>query len=39
MPDGFDPKVAKVWVPKFEEFRDLRDKWIEEWNTVFGYRQ
>jgi iron(III) transport system substrate-binding protein len=39
MPDGFDPKVAKVWVPKFEEFVDLRDKWIEEWNTVFGYRQ
>ncbi len=39
LPKGFDPKVAKVWVPKYEEFRDLRDKWIEEWNTVYGYRQ
>ncbi len=39
LPEGFDPKVAKVWVPKFEEFRDLHDRWIEEWNTVFGYRQ
>ncbi len=39
LPEGFDPKVAKVWVPKYEDFRDLHDKWIEEWNTVFGYRQ
>ena len=39
LPDGFDPKVAKVWVPKFSEFASLRDAWIEEWNTVYGYRQ
>ena len=39
LPEGFDPKVAKVWVPQFPEFATLRDKWIEEWNTVYGYRQ
>ena len=39
LPEGFDPKVAKVWVPDFAQFVSLRDKWIEEWNTVYGYRQ
>jgi iron(III) transport system substrate-binding protein len=38
-PEGFDPKVAKVWLPKFEEFDKLRDGWIAEWNKVYGYRQ
>lgn len=39
IPEGFDPKTAKVWVPKFAEFKDLHDKWLEEWNTAYGYRQ
>lgn len=39
LPEGFDPKVAKVWVPDFAQFVSLRDKWLEEWNTVYGYRQ
>ncbi len=39
LPEGFDPKTAKVWVPKFDQFVSLRDKWLEEWNTVYGYRQ
>ena len=38
-PPGFDPKVAKLWVPKFEEFEKLRDVWIPEWNKIYGYRQ
>ena len=38
-PPGFDPKVAKLWVPKFEEFESLRTTWIPEWNKTFGYRQ
>ena len=38
-PEGFDPKVAKVWLPKFEEFDKLRDSWIAEWNKTYGYRQ
>ena len=38
-PAGFDPKVNKVWLPKFSEFQALHDKWLEEWNTVYGYRQ
>ena len=38
-PKGWDPKVIKVWVPKFEEFDKLRATWIEEWNKTYGYRQ
>ena len=39
LPNGFDPKVAKIWAPEFAQFSTLRDKWLEEWNTVYGYRQ
>ena len=38
-PKGWDPKTVKVWVPKFDEFESLRDKWIEDWNKTYGYRQ
>ena len=38
-PKGWDPKIIKVWVPKFEEFSTLRDSWVEEWNKTFKYRQ
>jgi iron(III) transport system substrate-binding protein len=38
-PDGFDPAKHKLWLPEFSAFNRLRDKWIEEWNTVYGYRQ
>jgi iron(III) transport system substrate-binding protein len=38
-PKGWDPKVIKVWVPKFDEFEKLRDPWIEQWNKTYGYRQ
>ncbi len=38
-PKGWDPKVIKVWVPKFDEFEKLRAGWLEEWNKTYGYRQ
>jgi iron(III) transport system substrate-binding protein len=38
-PKGWDPKVIKVWVPKYSEFEKLRDSWMEEWNKTYGYRQ
>lgn len=38
-PKGWDPKVIKVWVPKFDEFEKLRDPWLDEWNKTYGYRQ
>lgn len=38
-PEGFDPKVAKVWLPNFEQYEKLRDTWVEEWNKTYGYRQ
>ncbi|SJZ35947.1 iron(III) transport system substrate-binding protein [Enhydrobacter aerosaccus] len=39
LPKGWDPKVIKVWVPKFDEFEKLRDAWLDEWNKTYGYRQ
>ncbi len=38
-PEGFDPKVVKVWVPNYEQFVKLQTGWIEEWNKIYGYRQ
>jgi iron(III) transport system substrate-binding protein len=32
------PDDAKVWVPDNDEFDRLRDPWVKEWDTVFGYR-
>jgi len=33
------PKDVKLWIPNKDEYEQLRDKWIAEWNTVFNYRQ
>ena len=38
-PEGFDPKVAKVWLPNFEQYEKLRNAWVEDWNKTYGYRQ
>ena len=38
-PEGFDPKVVKVWVPNFEQYVKLHASWAEEWNKTYGYRQ
>ena len=38
-PEGFDPKVVKVWLPKFDEYVKLHAAWVEEWNKTYGYRQ
>jgi iron(III) transport system substrate-binding protein len=38
-PQGFDPNVVKVWVPKYDEFVKLQREWLEEWNKTYGYRQ
>jgi len=35
----FDPKVNKLWTPKFAQFQSLHDQWLEEWNKTYGYRQ
>jgi iron(III) transport system substrate-binding protein len=37
-PEGFDPKVVKVWVPDMKD-DSLRASWIDEWNKTYGYRQ
>ena len=37
-PEGYDPKVVKVWVPEMKD-DNLRTAWIDEWNKTYGYRQ
>ncbi len=39
LPKGWAPKVIKVWVPEFKQFESLRDKWLDDWNKTYGYRQ
>ena len=38
-PEGFDPKVVKVWYPKFDDYVKLHDKRVSDWDKTFGYRQ
>jgi iron(III) transport system substrate-binding protein len=38
-PEGFDPKVVKVWFPKFDEYVKLHAAWVAEWNKTYGYGQ
>ena len=38
-PEGFDPKVVKVWLPDFDQYVKLHASWVEEWNKIYGYRQ
>jgi len=38
-PQGFDPKTDKIWVPEFNKSQELHDKWLADWNRVYGYRQ
>ena len=37
-PEGYDPKVVKVWVPDMKD-DPKRNAWVEEWNKLYGYRQ
>ena len=38
-PEGFDPKVVKLWLPSFDQYVKLHASWVEEWNKTYGYRQ
>src|ERR1700722_4925938 len=38
-PEGFDPKVVKVWFPKFDDYVKLHGSWAAEWDKTLGYRQ
>ncbi|HZP76657.1 MAG TPA: extracellular solute-binding protein [Pseudolabrys sp.] len=38
-PEGFDPKVVKVWLPNFDQYVKLHAQWVEEWNKTYNYRQ
>jgi len=38
-PDGFDPKIVKVWLPNFDEYVKLHSAWVEDWNKTYNYRQ
>jgi iron(III) transport system substrate-binding protein len=38
-PEGFDPKVVKVWLPKMDDYVKLHHDWVEDWNKDYNYRQ
>ena len=38
-PTGFDPKASKIWVPDFGREEELHDRWVADWNRIYGYRQ
>ena len=38
-PEGFDPKVVKVWYPDFDQYVKLHGAWVADWDKTFGYRQ
>jgi iron(III) transport system substrate-binding protein len=38
-PEGFDPKIVKVWLPNFDEYVKLHSAWVEDWNKTYNYRQ
>ncbi|WP_246787770.1 ABC transporter substrate-binding protein [Bradyrhizobium sp. CCBAU 53421] len=38
-PEGFDPKVVKLWYPKFDDYVKLHAAWVADWDKTFGYRQ
>jgi iron(III) transport system substrate-binding protein len=38
-PEGFDPKVVKVWYPNFDQYVKLHGPWVADWDKIFGYRQ
>lgn len=38
-PEGFDPKVVKLWYPNFDQYVKLHAVWVAEWDKTFGYRQ
>src|SRR5450432_969597 len=38
-PEGFDPKIVKVWLPKFDDYVKLHAAWVADWDKTFGYRQ
>ncbi len=38
-PEGFDPKIVKVWYPKFDDYVKLHAEWVADWDKIYGYRQ
>src|ERR1700688_4920307 len=38
-PEGFDPKIVKVWYPNFDQYVKLHAAWVADWDKIFGYRQ
>ena len=38
-PEGFDPKVVKVWYPDMDQYIKLHAEWVADWDKTYGYRQ
>src|SRR6201986_4719 len=38
-PEGFDPKIVKVWYPNMDHYVKLHGDWVADWDKTYGYRQ
>jgi len=34
-PEGFDPKVVKVWYPNFDQYVKLHASWVADWDKIY----
>ena len=39
LPEGAEKANLKLWFPSTNEYAQLRNGWVSEWNTIFNYRQ
>ncbi|MFO1311603.1 MAG: extracellular solute-binding protein [Burkholderiales bacterium] len=39
LPEGADKATLKLWFPDVKAYADLRNDWVNQWNTTFNYRQ
>lgn len=39
LPEGAEKAGLKLWFPDVKAYAELRNDWVNQWNTVFNYRQ
>ena len=39
LPEGVDHKLMKAWYPNMDDYANLQEQYIAEWNKLNGYRQ
>ena len=39
LPEGDDKTTLKLWFPDVKAYASLRNDWVNQWNSIFNYRQ